>query len=193
VKYKLIAILLTLLLLNICPQLYAARHQTTSPKNNRFILQENVETIFTVKFGKLFPAKGDTETCKYDNLFVVEAFREHDIEISNLEYSVTVQKIVTVFKQKSTNNNLICYPYFIKFRTNAGNKKLIKFINNLKPDHWIFSDIATIEPYGMPNGCHYFLAGQQLVLLTYYGFPEYYIKFDPKILINYIIKLHSSK
>jgi formaldehyde-activating enzyme involved in methanogenesis len=179
-KPILILLLTILLLLEGGPSLFAKSKGPKVPKRQT-VVAEKVEIRYAVQAGRVTALKGSPKACKADNAFVVAALQGKRVNLEGLDYTVDVTKLTTGFVRKDSRDEMVIYEYRMDLKKSALNKAVSEFMDRLQVQKTITGGLL---PYGMPVTCHYLVSHGQLVLLSYYGFPEYYEKFNSQSWID---------
>jgi hypothetical protein len=174
-KSKLICMLMMLLLINSGSQIFA-RPKVANASKNQMVRQEKIEIKYQVEAGKLMAVQGNLAACKADNDFVIAVLQSKKVELFGVDYTADVTKIVTGFLQKDNRDELIIYEYRLDIKAATRNQTLSDFISQVQAKQSLDGGLVL---YGTPVTCHYVIHHGQLVLLSYYGFPKYYEKFNP--------------
>jgi hypothetical protein len=171
-----IYMLATLLLLTGGSSGFAKPKRLKAPKR-QLVVEEKVEIRYAVQAGRLTAIKGNPAACKADNAFVVAALQGKRVNLESLDYTVDVTKLVTGFVRKDNRDELVIYEYRMDIKEPGLNKAVSEFMDRLQVQKILTGGLL---PYGTPVTCHYLVNHGQLVLLSYYGFPEYYEEFNSK-------------
>jgi hypothetical protein len=174
-KAKLIWMLMPLLIINSGSPIFARSKAANAPKN-QMMRQEKIEIKYRVEAGKLMAVQGNLAACKTDNDFVIAALQSKKVELFGVDYTALVTKIVTGFPQKDSRDELTIYEYRLDIKAATRNQALSDFISQVQAKQSLDGGLIL---YGTPVTCHYVIHRGQLVLLSYYGFPQYYEKFNP--------------
>jgi hypothetical protein len=180
-KSKLIPIVLMLLLTNSGSSLFAEAKAANNPKKP-MVRQEKIQIRYQVEAGKLTAVQGNLAACKADNDFVIAALQSKQVELFGVDYTVDVTKLETGFIQKDNRDELVIYEYRISIKEATRSQALTDFMSQARAKKSLSGGLVL---YGAPVTCHYLIHRDQLVLLSYYGFPKYYEKFNPDRWIAY--------
>jgi hypothetical protein len=182
-KTKLILPFISLLLFS-CSHLVTATTKSSSSENPHLI-SEITEGVFRVKSDKIIIKEGTEQDCLQARQLVSYALENRAVNISGMEYTVELKKLITSFKATGTDDLLMIYQYIVDIDSRKENPSLAQFLMNLKSQDYI-TDL--VSQYKAPITCHYFIKKEKLIFLTYYGLFPAYEGFNPKKFIKFIKK-----
>lgn len=182
-KSKLI-LFLTLLFLITTPRLQMAITEPV-PFENPYIISEVSEAVFQVKADELVIKVGNEQDCQLARQLVTYALENQAVNISGMEYTVELKKLITSFKKSGTDESLVIHQYNVDLDSKTRNQYLTKFLTDLQSRDYL-TDL--VSQYQAPLTCHLFLIDNKLVLLTYYGLFPAGEGFNPEDFIGFLKK-----
>ena len=156
-----------------------------SSLENQYITSEVTEGVFQIKADELVIKEGDEQDCQLARQLVTYALEDQTVNVSGMEYTVELKKLITSFKKSGTDDLLVMYQYIVDIDSKKKNSSLTQFLMDLKSQDYL-TDL--VSQYKAPITCHFFLKNEKLILLTYYGLFHAYEGLNPKDFIEFLKK-----
>ncbi len=183
-KLKLVLLFIFIALLAISNLRSLMAITKPSPLENQYIISEVTQGVFQVKADdRLIIKEGDERDCQLARQLVTYALENQTVNLSGMEYTVELKKLITSFKKPGSDDLLVMYQYIVGIDSKQKKSSLTQFLMDLKSQDYL-TDL--VSQYQAPITCYYFLSDDKLILLTYYGLFPTYEGFNPQDFIEFL-------